>query len=100
MNKLDKEYLMDLSTKVRDYALSKDVDAAEVYFNFSNNMEVLAENQSISTERKKKELGFGIRVLKNSAEGFSYSNKLDLEALKLATDEAVGIAKVSPAKDQ
>ncbi len=90
---------MDLASKVRDYALSKDVDAAEVYFNYSKTMEILAENQSISTERSKSELGFAIRVLKNRAEGFSYSNKLDIDALKSAADEAIAVARVSPSKD-
>jgi predicted Zn-dependent protease len=99
MEQLNKEYLMDLATKVRDYALSKDVDAAEVYFNYSKTMEILAENQSISTERDKSELGFAIRVLKNGAEGFSYTNKLDINALNIAADEAIGIAGVSPAKE-
>lgn len=99
MQQLNKEYLMDLASKVRDYALSKDVDVAEVYFNYNKTMEILAENQSISTERDKSELGFAIRVLKNGAEGFSYSNKLDINALNSAADEAIAVARVSPAKD-
>ena len=97
---LSKEYLMDLATRVKEYTLSKGVDAVEVYFNYEKRMEIVAENQSIGTERDRSELGFSVRVIINNAEGFSYSNKLDYDALTECADEAIGIAKVSPEKEE
>jgi PmbA protein len=99
MNEITQDSLMDLATKVKDYSMSKGVDEAEVYFSYLRKIEILAENQSISTERDKSELGFSVRVLKNYSEGFSYSNKLDLGALKNCADEAIGIANVAPPKE-
>ncbi|MHA2089933.1 MAG: TldD/PmbA family protein [Candidatus Kariarchaeaceae archaeon] len=92
------EYLSELISKVNDYALSKNVDAAEVFYQYQKELQIVAENQSIATERDKSELGFAIRVLKNGSEGFSYSNKIDLDALKACTDEAIGVANVSQPK--
>ncbi|MCY3412728.1 MAG: TldD/PmbA family protein [Candidatus Heimdallarchaeota archaeon] len=96
---MNKEALLDMANKVKEYTMGKGADAAEVYFSYQKSMEVMAETQSIATERDKSELGFSVRVIKNGAEGFSYSNKLDFDSLSACADEAIGIAKVSPPKE-
>ena len=48
---MDKTELMALSNKVKDYAMTKDIDEAEVFFSYTNKLEILSMNQSIATER-------------------------------------------------
>ena len=94
---LTKEEILSLSHKVVDYALTKNVDAAEVFSHLNSQTQVMTEGRSIANERDKSELGFAIRVIKGESEGFSYSNKADLNSLKNTVDEAIGTASVAPA---
>ena len=91
-----KAFLLSLSHQVIDYANTKDITAAEVFFQLKKNKQVLTEGQSIATERSTSELGFGIRVMSKDVEGFSYTNKTDNEALKSCVDQAITIARVAP----
>ncbi|MHA1398577.1 MAG: TldD/PmbA family protein, partial [Candidatus Heimdallarchaeaceae archaeon] len=85
-----------LSNKIVDYALSKNVDAVEVYSQYSLNMQIMTEGLAIANERAKEELGFAIRVIIEESEGFSYTNKNEFTSMKTAVEDAIGIAKVSP----
>ncbi len=96
---LTKEFLLDLAHKANDYAMSKEIDASEVFFHKSRKLEIMAEGKSIANERDVDELGFGIRVLKNQVEGFSYTNKIELDSLTKCVDDAIGIAKIAPKKE-
>ncbi|MCK5304135.1 MAG: hypothetical protein KAJ72_02725, partial [Candidatus Heimdallarchaeota archaeon] len=96
---LTKEYLLDLAHKANDFAMSKDIDASEIFIHKSRKLEIMAEGKSIANERDVDELGFGIRVIKNKTEGFSYTNKIELDSLKKSVEDAIGIAKIAPVKE-
>ncbi len=93
---ITKEEILALSHKVVDYALSKNVDSAEVFSHLNAQTQVMTEGRSIANERDKKELGFAVRVIKGESEGFSYCNKADFDSLKNTTDDAIGTASVAP----
>ena len=67
---LTPEYLLSLSSKISDFATSKDIHAAEVMFIDSRKIQIMCSGQSISTARETSELGFAVRVLRNNTEGF------------------------------
>lgn len=94
-----KESLLDLAQFAIDYATSKEVNAAEVFFHSNKRFQILAEGKSIVNERDIFEIGFGIRVIKNGSEGFSYTNKIEKKNLESCTNEAIEIASVAPAKE-
>jgi PmbA protein len=91
-----KDIIHDLGHQVIKYAETKDISSTEVFFHQRKNIQVLTEGRSISTERLTTESGVAIRVLKKEAEGFSYTNKLDIDALKSCVDEAINISRVVP----
>lgn len=93
-----KSSLLDLAHRVLKYADNKVITSAEVFFHLRKNTQVMTEGQSISTERSTSELGFAVRILNKEVEGFSYSNKTDMNALKSCVDEAVDITHVAPIK--
>jgi len=96
---LTKEFLLNLAHKANDYAMSKDIEASEVFFHKRRKLEIMVEGKSIANERDVDELGFGIRVLKNSTEGFSYTNKIELNSLTKCVEDAIGIATIAPKKE-
>ena len=93
---ITKDYILDLSQKVIDYAMSKDIQAAEIFTHHYDRFQIMTEGRSIANERDKSELGFAIRVIKDDSEGFSYTNKSELESLKQSVNDAIGIAKLAP----
>jgi PmbA protein len=93
---ITKEYILDLSQKTVDYALTKDITSAEVFSSYNDIFQIMTEGRSIANEREKSELGFAIRVLKGETQGFAYTNKADLESLKSAVNDAIGVANVAP----
>ncbi len=90
--------LMSLASSLRD-SVSKKVDEVDIYFRYDSKLSIMAENQGISTEREGSELGFSIRVINKGREGFSYTNKIDIESLKKSAEEAIGISKIAPKKE-
>ena len=94
-----KDFLLDLANKAIEHGMDKNIDATEIFFHKRRKMEIMAEGKSIANERDVEELGFGIRVLKGNSEGFSYTNKIDLESLNIAVDNAIDIAKIAPEKE-
>ena len=95
---LTPEYLLSLSSKISDFATSKDIHAAEVMFIDSRKIQIMCSGQSISTARETSELGFAVRVLRNNTEGFSYTNKHDIDSLEQCAAEAINMVGVSPPK--
>jgi PmbA protein len=96
MQNISKEYLLDLAQQVVNYGMSKNIDDIEVFVQHYEQFQIMTEGRSIANERDKSEIGFAIRVLKNKSEGFSYSNKSNLEDLKTTVDDAIAISKVAP----
>ena len=72
---LTKEEILSLSHKAVDYALSKNVDAAEVFSQLFAQTQVMTEGISIANERDKRELGFAVRVIKVSQKDFHIATK-------------------------
>lgn len=93
---ITKDYILDLSNKVVDYAMSKDIHSMEIFAHYYDRFQIMTEGRSIANERDKSEIGFAIRVIKDESEGFSYTNKSELKFLKKSVDDAIGIAKVAP----
>ena len=94
-----KESLLELAHYAVDYATSKEITGAEAFLHLNKRFQILAEAHSIANERDVFEIGFGIRILKDGSEGFSYTNKIEKEDLKACADEAIGIASVAPKKE-
>ncbi|MFX0042359.1 MAG: PmbA/TldA family metallopeptidase [Candidatus Hodarchaeota archaeon] len=97
LRNITKEHLLDLARQVVNYGMSKDIKAIEVFVQHYEQFQIMTEGRSISNERDKSEIGFAIRILKNNSEGFSYSNKSNLEDLKTTVNDAIAISKVAPA---
>ncbi len=94
-----KDSLLELAHLAVNYATSKGVQAAEAFFHSNRRLQILAEGQSIANERDVFEIGFGIRVIKEESEGFSYTNKIDKKDLEICAEDAIGIASVAPKKE-
>ena len=90
------EQPLELGQKVLAYCHRKGMSAVEIYYSYNNTKQVSVNGKSIDKQLSKEELGAGIRVIHNGAEGFSYSNVLTEEALKKTANEAFSVAKLSP----
>ncbi|MFQ5892428.1 MAG: TldD/PmbA family protein, partial [Candidatus Methanofastidiosia archaeon] len=66
---------------------------AEAFIQDSNSIEVTAELGEISKVSKTQEKGIFVRVIKDKALGFSYTNKLDKNSIKEATEKAFKASK-------
>ncbi|MHA1686153.1 MAG: TldD/PmbA family protein [Candidatus Heimdallarchaeaceae archaeon] len=95
---MDNEELMSLSNELVEYALTKDIHAVEVFYEYRKTLQIVVAGHDVSSERSTREIGFGIRVLKGESEGFSYTNKTDKESLEKCVDNAVKMANVVPPK--
>ncbi|MCY3412726.1 MAG: TldD/PmbA family protein [Candidatus Heimdallarchaeota archaeon] len=95
---MEKEQFFDLASKTIEYSKNKNVKEIELYFQYDKTIDIMAEKQSISTERQKEEAGITVRILKEGSEGYSYTNKMNLKSLQHCTDEALAIASSSPPK--
>lgn len=96
---IDSDQLLSLSNKVINKINEKhDLDAIEVFFTLEKSLQVTFAGQSISSERDTIELGFSVRVIKDEVEGFSYTNKYDLDSLLLSANESIKMANISVKK--
>ncbi|MHA1116623.1 MAG: TldD/PmbA family protein [Candidatus Heimdallarchaeaceae archaeon] len=82
-----------------EYAEKKGVREAEVFFSDNKKLEVTCSGKEIANEKEVQELGFGIRVLQDSVEGFSYTNKADKKAIEQTVEQAIVMLKVKPKKE-
>ena len=87
---------ISIGNKVITSSQKKGIEAIEIFFEYSNNKQVMMNNTSISTQRAKEELGAGIRVIHKGSVGFSSTNIITKEALEKCTTEAFAIAKSTP----
>ena len=62
---------ISIGDKVITSNQKKGIEAIEIFFQYSNNKQVMMNNTSISTQRAKEELGAGIRVIHKGSVGFS-----------------------------
>ncbi|MHA1304186.1 MAG: TldD/PmbA family protein [Candidatus Heimdallarchaeaceae archaeon] len=98
-NDIQSDEFYYLASSTLEFALKQDISEAEIYYTDIHTLQVVCSGTSISNERETNELGFAVRVLKGSSEGFSYTNKLDKESLEKCALEAVKMAKVNPPKE-
>lgn len=77
-----------------DYAKDK-ADDIEILYSGGNSFNVSINQQEIEGFSHADSAGIGVRVLKDGKQGYSYSEKIDEEALKNMVDEAVENAEAS-----
>ena len=87
---------LKIGKKVITSGQKKGIDDIEIYYQYSNNKQVMINNVSISTQRAKEELGAGIRVIHKGSEGFSSTNIITEQAIEKCINEAFAIAKATP----
>ncbi len=90
------EEAISIGDDILNYCTKKDMESVELFFAYNNQKQVLMDGISIGTQRAREELGVGIRVIHQGAEGFSYTNIITKKALQKAADEAFVVAKLSP----
>jgi PmbA protein len=77
-----------------DYAKDK-VDDIEILYSGGNAFTVSINQQEIEGFNHANSAGIGVRVLKDGKQGYSYSEKIEAQALKNMVDEAVENAEAS-----
>jgi PmbA protein len=87
---------IEIGHTVVDKCSKKGMDAIEIFYSYNNEKQVAINGKSISSQIANEELGAGIRVIHQQAEGFSYTNIITKEALMQCAEEAFTIAKLSP----
>jgi PmbA protein len=84
-----------LAEKLVSKALEAGADAAEIYISAGRNLSVSILNNEIETIEEADSAGAGIRVIAGGAIGFSYSNSLEIKALKETIEMAVKFARLT-----
>lgn len=87
---------LDLGQDVIKKCDKKGMDSVEIFFSYTDEKFVKIAGQSIGTQNARDELGVGIRVIHNGAEGFTYTNIITKEALMESAINAFNVAKLSP----
>ncbi|MFQ6089306.1 MAG: TldD/PmbA family protein [Candidatus Methanofastidiosia archaeon] len=91
--------MLDLCNYAVTQAEKLGATEAEAFIQDLNSIEVAAELGEISKVSKKQEGGIFVRLVKNKALGFSYTNKLDKNSIEDATKRAFKASK-SGKKDE
>ncbi len=73
-------------------ALSRGGDAADLFFEYSDNASYAYEDEKVKTTSRGVTLGLGVRVLKGEATGYAYTEELSEEAMQHAARTAAQIA--------
>ena len=73
-------------------ALSKGGDYCDLYFQHSTSNQIVLEDDMVSRAYTNVDLGVGIRVLKGDQTGFSFTEEVTPEAMRLAARTAANIA--------
>jgi len=86
--------------QVMSEALSQGGDYCDLYFEHSISNDVVLEDKAVNRAYSTVDYGVGIRVLKGDQTGYSYTEEITPEAMKLAARTAANIAssgeKVAP----
>jgi TldD protein len=86
--------------RVMNEALSQGGDYCDLYFEHSIGNDVVLEDKAVNRAFNSVDYGVGIRVLKGDQTGYSYTEEITPEAMKLAAKTAANIAssgdKVAP----
>jgi predicted Zn-dependent protease len=75
--------------KLIEMAIAEGADSAEVYYSDQIKQKIDILNGKVDESKYAKELGMGLRVLKNKAFGFAATTDLSAEALKITAKQAV-----------
>ncbi|MHA1441377.1 MAG: TldD/PmbA family protein [Candidatus Heimdallarchaeota archaeon] len=89
------EKAIELAEKTIKACKKKGMNEIEIFLSYNNQKQVIMNGKSIGTQRARDEIGVGIRVIHDSAEGFSYTNILTLDSLTKTADDAFSVAKLS-----
>ncbi|MHA1243850.1 MAG: TldD/PmbA family protein [Candidatus Heimdallarchaeota archaeon] len=89
------EKAIELAEKTIKACKKKGMTEIEIFLSYNNQKQVIMNGKSIGTQRARDEIGVGIRVIHDSAEGFSYTNILTLDSLTKTADDAFSVAKLS-----
>ncbi|MHA1924182.1 MAG: TldD/PmbA family protein [Candidatus Heimdallarchaeota archaeon] len=89
------EKAIELAEKTIKACKKKGMNEIEIFLSYNNQKQVIMNGKSIGTQRARDEIGVGIRVIHDSAEGFSYTNILTPDSLTKTADDAFSVAKLS-----
>ena len=81
--------------EVMSFALSGGGDYCDLYFQHSISNSVNLEDKSVNQAQTKIDFGVGIRVLKGDQTGYSFTEEITPQAMKLAAKTAAAIADSS-----
>jgi TldD protein len=87
----------DLIRRIISEALSRGGDYCDLYFQHTINNRVTMEDRAVNRAYNNIDYGVGIRVLKGDQTGYSFTEEITPEAMKLAARTAANIAS-SPKK--
>ncbi len=86
----------DLMQKIMSIALEKGGDYCDLYFQHSIGNYVALEDDAVNRAYSNIDFGVGIRVLKGDQVGYSFTEEITPEAMKLAAKTASNIANSAP----
>jgi PmbA protein len=79
--------------------LKKNIDQAEVYLASGKHLEIAVLDQKVEAIKEVKDIGCGIRVIKDRKLGFAYTSDFDEDVLANTIERAVENAKCSEADE-
>ena len=78
----------EIARRLLATALSRGGDAADLFFEYSDNASYAFEDEKVKTTSRGVTLGLGVRVLKGEATGYAYTEELSDEAMQHAARTA------------
>ncbi len=82
----------EIAHRLLSTALSRGGDAADLFFEYSDNASYSYEEEKVKTTSRGVTLGLGVRVLQGEATGYAYTEELTDEAMQHAARTAAQIA--------
>ena len=79
--------------KILEKILKRNVDQAEVYLSSSKTLQIDVLNQKVESIDEIRDMGYGIRVIKDKRLGFAFSSDLDKDILEETIHQAIHNAK-------
>ena len=80
---------------VLDIALEREVDYADIYFEYTSRDSVVLEEGIVKTGSRHLEQGVGIRALCGERQGYAHSDEINPDSMKLAANTARSISQSS-----